>query len=556
MSSELFLALTKGACFDSKKYKQDIDTFKKGEASKIGDIIGADEDAPISSFIPVSSLDFFGNTKETQKKPQKRKREDLVSKEQRIEEKASFIDANADDLDGKSLRQKYQIYVTKGTDAPEPITNFSQLQQEPYNFRPYLINNIPYRDTPPTPVQMQSIPAMMQGRDLLVAAPTGSGKTAAYVLPILAALREPKKEGFRCIVIAPTRILAEQIHRQFQIFAHGKDWRVRSIASDTISAEALSSKRNDILIATPKKLISCLQDIEWNHLEKVVFDEADRLFDMGFAEQIDEILAHFNQRAGRYTKHLFSATIPLSVEQLAATVLNVSPLYISVGVKNAGACTINQKLLFVGSEQGKLLALRERIRAGLKPPVLIFVQSIERAKQLYNELLFDQTYQIDYIHGKRSDAQTKVAVQNFRLGKTWALICTDVMARGLDFLGVSCVINYDFPVSMISYVHRIGRTGRAGREGEAITFFTYEDLPLLRNIAEVMRKSGCEVPDWIFEKVKKVSNKKLSSTVVENALNEQKKKKGLMDGGGLKRRNKRRKQSEIIVGEEIPEEEE
>ncbi|KAL0488325.1 hypothetical protein AKO1_008785 [Acrasis kona] len=454
-------------------------------------------------------------------KSKKKEQQDVVQKKEENEDVVlgDFTDANEEQLNDKELRQKYKIYINKGTEPPKPFTAFDQLQSEPHNFRDYLINNIPYRDTPPTPVQMQAIPAMLQKRDTLVAAETGSGKTAAYTLPALALLHEPRKEGFRCIVIAPTRVLAEQIHRQFMLFSKGKDWRIRDIASGSVSKDALASKRNDVLIATPMKLISVVADLPLSHLQMVIFDEADRLFDMGFAEQVDNLLASIQERAAQnFTKHLFSATIPLSVEQLADSILNVRPLHISIGVKNAGASTIDQKLLFAGDESGKIIALKERIAQGLKPPVLIFVQSIERAKQLYQELLLDKSYKVDYIHGKRSDVATKTSLRDFRLGKTWALICTDVMARGLDFLGVSCVINYDFPVSMISYVHRIGRTGRAGKRGEAVTFFTHEDLPLLRNIAEVMNKTGCDVPEWIFKRIKKVSNKTLSDTAVHNAM--------------------------------------
>lgn len=133
----------------------------------------------------------------------------------------------------------------------------------------------------------------------------------------------------------------------------------------------------------------------------------------------------------------------------------------------------------------------------MNPPILIFVQSKERAKELYGELAYDKI-RVDVIHSDLSQLQRDNVVDDFRAGKTWVLIATDVIARGVDFKGVNCVINYDFPDSYNAYIHRIGRTGRAGRTGEAITFYTEADLPFLRNIANSMKSSGCEVPSWIM----------------------------------------------------------
>lgn len=193
---------------------------------------------------------------------------------------------------------------------------------------------------------------------------------------------------------------------------------------------------------------------------------------------------------------LFSATMPMEVEHLAKTFLQ-DPLTVIIGERNAGADTIEQRLEYVGSEAGKIFALRKMIQEGIRTPVLIFVQSQDRAYHLHKELQFDDI-NVDYIHAERSQAQTKQVVKNFRLGKLFFLICTDVMARGIDFKGVSCVINYDFPQSTYQYIHRIGRCGRAGRRGQAITFFDNDDINMLRNLAEVMVKSGCHVPDWML----------------------------------------------------------
>ncbi|KAJ3062818.1 RNA-dependent ATPase rok1 [Rhizoclosmatium hyalinum] len=154
----------------------------------------------------------------------------------------------------------------------------------------------------------------------------------------------------------------------------------------------------------------------------------------------------------------------------------------------------------------------------LKPPSLIFVQSIERAKELFQELVYDGI-NVDVIHSERTKAQRDAVIKNFRSGKTWVLICTDLMSRGIDFKGVSMVINYDFPQSVQSYIHRIGRTGRAGREGSAITFFTKADSEYLRIVVNVMKESGCEVPDWMLD-LKNPGTKdrrKLKSNAIDRA---------------------------------------
>ncbi|KAK9891346.1 hypothetical protein WA026_014586 [Henosepilachna vigintioctopunctata] len=175
---------------------------------------------------------------------------------------------------------------------------------------------------------------------------------------------------------------------------------------------------------------------------------------------------------------MFSATCTPVVSKWC--VRNMKPLIrVTIGHRNAASLSVDQKLEFVGNEQGKLLAFRDMVRKGISPPVLIFVQSKERAQQLFNELIYDGI-NVDAIHSDRTQLQRDNTVKAFREGKIWVLICTELMARGVDFKGVNLVLNYDFPPSSISYVHRIGRAGRAGRKGSAITFFTTEDVVNLR----------------------------------------------------------------------------
>ena len=216
-------------------------------------------------------------------------------------------------------------------------------------------------------------------------------------------------------------------------------------------------------------------------IEYLVLDEADQLFELGFVKQvissyffspfetltnftpllplkIDEIIAACTNP--KIVRSLFSATIPEGVETMAKSFLN-NPIRIVVGTKNSAAATLKQKLIFCGQEEGKLIALRELIRGGVTPPVIIFVQSKDRANQLYHELIHDNLH-IDIISADRSKTQRDASIHQFRLGNIWFLISTDLMARGMDFQGVNLVVNYDIPTTPTQYIHRIGRAGRAG----------------------------------------------------------------------------------------------
>ena len=231
-----------------------------------------------------------------------------------------------------------------------------------------------------------------------------------------------------------------------------------------------------------------------------------------FLQQIDAILACVPSSASRA---LFSATLGPAVRHLSESVLR-SPLDITAGkyggigghsAAGGASSTIKQELKFVGKEEGKLLAIRQLVAKGFTPPVLVFLESKERAQALFRELLYDNI-RVDAIHAECSPSQRDLAVQKFRRGETWVLLCTDLVARGVDFRAVKLVINYDLPADGVTYVHRIGRTGRAGREGRAVTLFTEEDFGNLRTIANVMRLSGCEVPEWMLTLKKPLSQRR------------------------------------------------
>ena len=472
------------------------------------------------------------------------------------------------------FRKRMGIHIS-GTGVPDPVGGFDALlphmaadprapsgrtvASDGRVLAPILRNVESSEWKEPTPVQMQALPAMVRGRDVLAAAPTGSGKTAAFLLPMLASLRRRDPTRLRALVLAPTRELTQQIAREGRRLARGTGLRVSALTSaaavgahgariqeeggeeeeeeegsssegdeDGKGREAeheetrqgagagrsarkprrLSSMRVprvDILVTTPLKLGWILQHASGDlaEVQTLVLDEADRLLEEtgSFVQQVDAVMAACPRAVQRA---FFSATVPPAVEELALSVLR-DPVRVTIGVKNAGASLIEQKLLFVGREEGKLLEMRQMAAKGFRPPVLVFVQSKERAKQL-SEALQVEGLLAGSMHADMSSEEREAAVRAFRRGDLWILVATDLLGRGIDFKGVRTVINFDFPPSAVSYVHRIGRTGRAGRRGEAVTFFTEDDAPMLRTIANVMRISGCEVPDWMLQ-LKKLSSK-------------------------------------------------
>jgi len=395
-----------------------------------------------------------------------------------------------------AFRRKNRIHVSAGT--PDPIVSFDAMPSR--GVPSWLVHNMKgLKFTRPTPIQMQCFPAVLAGNNVVASAPTGSGKTIAFLGPLLVVLGKPGKEFARILIIDPTRELAKQTLDEFVKLTAGRKWTARVL--DKLSGnKAHNIKRLDVAVATPLRLAQMLRD-DWISLDAtrhLVLDEADKLLDLGFAAQIDEILSFCPKSDGKLLQTLmFSATMPPAVCDLANSILT-NPLRVSIGDHNAAAPDVEQKLLFITSEDGKLSSFRQLVQEGkVKPPTLIFVQSKERAKQLFGELVYDGIF-VDVIHADRTKQQRDNTVKAFRTGKIWMLICTDLMARGVDFKGVETVINYDFPQSSSTYIHRIGRTGRAGRSGTAFTLFTLQDFESLRGIVGVMRQSGCEVPDWML----------------------------------------------------------
>ncbi|XP_069683792.1 probable ATP-dependent RNA helicase DDX52 isoform X1 [Periplaneta americana] len=414
------------------------------------------------------------------------------------------------------LRKKYRISVN-GKNVPPPLDSFKGMHDE-FGISSVLIQNLRdagYED--PTPIQIQAIPVMMQGRQILACAPTGSGKTAAFLVPLIHHLGGPRKLGFRAVIVSPTRELASQTYRECVRLSEGTGLRCHIISKTSQAVNKFgpqSSQKFDILITTPNRLVYLLQQdppiLSLNNVEWLVVDESDKLFEAGPKGFRDQLAVIYKACDSNNVKRaMFSATHTVHVARWAKKNLK-GLICVTVGHRNAASDDVDQKLLFVGSEAGKMVALRELVQKGLTPPVLIFVQTKERAKELFSELIYDGI-NVDVIHADRTQLQRDNVVRSFRSGQVWVLICTELMGRGIDFKGVNLVINYDFPPTAISYIHRIGRTGRAGRQGKAITFFTEDDTVNLRSIAHVLRESGCEVPEYMLtmKKASKRARRKL-----------------------------------------------
>ena len=336
----------------------------------------------------------------------------------------------------------------------------------------------------PTPIQQQAIPLVLNGRDLIGIAQTGTGKTAAFVLPILQHLTRGPRGQIRVLIVAPTRELAEQIHQVTSDF--GKQTNVRSMTiyggvSKVRQVEALR-RGVEIVVATPGRLLDISNEgnINLRNVEILVLDEADRLCDMGFLPDIRRIIKLLPTK--RQTL-FFSATMPTDARKLADTILK-NPETVQIGII-APAKTVSHALYPVGQTMKKelLLELLQRTAAGR---VLIFTRTKRRARFLANDLK-KQKYRAAALQGNMSQNQRQLALDGFKSGKFDFLVATDVAARGIDVEDISHVINYDMPDTADAYTHRIGRTGRAELSGEAFTFVTPEDGAMVRSIEKVLK---------------------------------------------------------------------
>lgn len=330
----------------------------------------------------------------------------------------------------------------------------------------------------------------------------------SFLLPVIAYLyKNPNAElleisdsicSVRSVILAPTVELAKQIYRESLWFAHGSSLKVRLINN----VYKFQANVLDVLITTPKRLVFMLKkkQLTLNQCEFLVVDECDRLFDHSFRPQLSAIYKACCD-SPKISRALFSATFNKKLEKWFQMNLD-NVVTLLVGKKlNVPRC-IKQELKYVGDSNGKYMAVKNIIEEGIQPPVLIFCQYRRNACELFARMKKDNLENVSIIHSGVKEDQRLEIINKFREGKIWFLICTDLMGRGMDFKGVSCLINYDYPHDPVSYIHRIGRTGRAGKYGRAITLFTNDEVDhpnKLRYIIRIMKQSGWPVPEYLSD---------------------------------------------------------
>ena len=344
----------------------------------------------------------------------------------------------------------------------------------------------------PTPIQVQAIPAVLKGGDLLAGAQTGTGKTAGFVLPMLQRLMEasPKKDArgrvaIRCLILTPTRELAAQVEESVRVYGkHAKLTSMVMFGGVGMQPQIDKLRRGvDILVATPGRLLDHhgQRTLDLSHVEIFVLDEADRMLDMGFIHDIKKVLAVM---PAKKQSLLFSATFSDEIKALADRLLN-APVLIEVARRNSTAELIAQKVHPVGRELKKDL-LTHLIKANDWQQVLVFTRMKHGANRLVEHLL-KQDISAMAIHGNKSQTARTKALADFKRGELTVLVATDIAARGIDIDMLPHVVNYEMPNVPEDYVHRIGRTGRAGAQGEAVSLVCVDENGFLRDIERLIK---------------------------------------------------------------------
>jgi ATP-dependent RNA helicase RhlE len=332
----------------------------------------------------------------------------------------------------------------------------------------------------PTPIQAQAIPAAFEGRDLIACAPTGTGKTAAFLLPTLHRLLTGPARQTRALVLTPTRELAIQVHNQMSHLVHHTALRGVAVYGGVALAPQRQALRagTTVVTATPGRLLDHIRrgGLDLSHVEVLVLDEADRMLDMGFLPDIRRILAYLPTQ--RQTL-LFSATMPQAIVRLAASVLR-DPVRIQVGAETAPAAGVTQTLCPV-PEHLKTPLLLALLGETDVESALVFARTKRRTERLARQLI-KSGMAAAQIHGDCSQGQRVAALEGFRAGRYRILVATDIAGRGIDVEGISHVINYDMPETVEGYVHRAGRTARVEAVGQAISLVTPADEPTVRAI--------------------------------------------------------------------------
>ncbi|XP_050506816.1 ATP-dependent RNA helicase vasa-like [Diabrotica virgifera virgifera] len=390
-----------------------------------------------------------------------------------------------------------------GENVPKPITSF-----ESSGMRPHLLENIKKSGyTKPTPIQKYAVPIIMNGRDLMGCAQTGSGKTAAFLLPminqLLTSQEGPVMDGNCCqprvVIVSPTRELTIQIFEQAKKFAHNSI--VKAVVA--YGGASVSYQRNHvlagchILVATPGRLNDFVTrgHLSFASVQYFVLDEADRMLDMGFLPTVEQMLGHATMPAtGERQTLMFSATFPEEIQHLAGKFL-LNYVFVAVGIVGSASTDVEQVFYQVPGKE-KIRKLKGMLSENGGERTVVFVEQ-KRTADFLGSFLSENGMKSTSIHGDRLQREREQALWDFKKGICNVLVATGVAARGLDIEGIEHVINFDLPKSKDEYVHRIGRTGRVGNKGKATSFFdSSSDSALAPALAVILKQAGQEVPDW------------------------------------------------------------
>jgi len=395
--------------------------------------------------------------------------------------------------------------------------------------------------TTPTPIQEKSIPALLQGRDLLGVAQTGTGKTAAFALPLLHRLSEtPRKAQSRkplALILAPTRELASQINDSLRIYGRHVHLRSCVIFGGTSARPQIQALNRGvhIAVATPGRLLDLMNQghLRLDAIEVFILDEADRMLDMGFIHDVKKIIAAVPNK--RQTL-MFSATMPNSVQGLADGLLR-DPVRVEITPSATTVEKIDQRVLFVPKDKKRAL-LGELMNNQDIKRVLIFTRTKHGADRVARHLR-QCGVQSDAIHGNKAQNARQRALKSFRSGHIRALVATDIAARGIDVDGVTHVINFDLPNDPESYVHRIGRTARAGATGMAISFCDHDERSYLRDIEKTIRQGVEVIVDHPYHSVEIANDPGTAKRPPQRGGFKGKKRSGNGNGPGQRHRQNR-----------------
>ncbi|MFJ7283956.1 DEAD/DEAH box helicase [Pseudomonas sp. NPDC099000] len=383
----------------------------------------------------------------------------------------------------------------------------------------------------PTPVQAQAIPAVLAGRDLMAAAQTGTGKTAGFALPLLQllAMEGPKvaSNSVRALILVPTRELAEQVHEAVRQYAENLPLSTYAVYGGvSINPQMMKLRKGvDVLVATPGRLLDLYRQkaLKFNQLQTLILDEADRMLDLGFSEELGNIYRVLPKQ--RQTL-LFSATFSDAIRLLAGQMLN-DPLSIEVSPRNVAANTVKQWVVTVDKKRKPELFIH-LLRKGKWKQVLVFAKTRNGVDALV-EKLQGLGINADGIHGDKPQATRQRALDRFKASEVQILVATDVAARGLDIEDLPLVVNFDLPIVAEDYIHRIGRTGRAGASGQAISLVCADEVNLLSAIETLTRQTLPRQMEHDFEPEHRVPDTDASGQVVKKP---KKPKKPKTSGGG------------------------